>query len=48
MLHDNLIKFKNSMGAYSEEQGERFLQKIVNFEQQYQCQYNENMIVDYI
>ncbi|GBP38096.1 hypothetical protein EVAR_80377_1 [Eumeta japonica] len=36
------------MGAYSEKQGERFHQDIMNFEQRCQGQYNENMIGDYI
>ncbi|KAJ0184258.1 hypothetical protein K1T71_000681 [Dendrolimus kikuchii] len=48
MLHAHLDKFKNNMGAYSEEQGERFHQDIMNFEQRYQGQYNENMMGDYI
>lgn len=48
MLHAHLDKFKNNMGEYSEEQGERFHQDIMNFEQRYQGQYNENMIGDYI
>jgi hypothetical protein len=36
------------MGAYSEEQGERFHQDILDFERHYQGQYNENMMGDYI
>ncbi|MGH0166689.1 UNVERIFIED_CONTAM: hypothetical protein FKN15_053679 [Acipenser sinensis] len=36
------------MGAYSEEQGERFHQDILDFERRYQGQYNENMMGDYI
>lgn len=48
MLHAHLDKFKNNMGAYSEEQGERFHQDIMHFEQRYQGQYNENMMGDYI
>ena len=48
MLHAHLDKFKNNMGAYSEERGERFHQDIMNFEQRYQGQYNENMMGDYI
>jgi hypothetical protein len=39
--------FKNT-GAYSEEQGERFHQDILDFERRYQGQYNENMMGDYI
>ncbi|KAL7851918.1 hypothetical protein SRHO_G00177030 [Serrasalmus rhombeus] len=44
----HLDKFKENMGAYSEEQGERFHQDIMNFECRYQGQYNENMMGDYI
>lgn len=44
MLHAQLDKFKDNLGAYSEEQGDRFHQDIMNFEQRYQGQYNENMI----
>lgn len=39
---------KENMGAYSEEQGERFHQDIMNFEQRYQGSLNENMMGDYI
>ena len=35
------------MGTYSEEQGERFHQDILDFEHRYQGQYNENMMGDY-
>ena len=35
------------MGAYSEEQGERFHQDMLDFECGYQGQYNENMMGDY-
>lgn len=48
MLHAHLDKFKDNLGEYSEEQGERFHQDIMNFEQRYQGQYNENMMGDYI
>lgn len=48
MLHAHLDKFKHNLGEYSEEQGERFHQDIMNFEQRYQGQYNENMMGDYI
>ena len=44
----HLDKFKENMGAYSEEQGERFHQDILDFERRYQGQYNENMMGDYI
>ncbi|KAL0818421.1 hypothetical protein ABMA28_008887 [Loxostege sticticalis] len=48
MLHAHLDQFKNNLGAYSEEQGERFHQDVMDFEQRYQGQYNENMMGDYI
>ena len=48
MLASHLNKFKSNMGAYSEEQGERFHQDIKNFERRFQGQYNENMMGDYI
>lgn len=48
MLHSHLDQFKDNMGAYSEEQGERFHQDVMDFEQRYQGQYNENMMGDYI
>ncbi|KAL4706484.1 hypothetical protein ACJJTC_015682 [Scirpophaga incertulas] len=48
MLHSHLDKFKNNMGAYSEEQGERFHQDIMEFERRYQGQYTESMMGDYI
>lgn len=48
MLHAHLDKFKDNLGAYSEEQGERFHQDVMNFEKRYQGQYNENMMGDYI
>ena len=48
ILDDHLQKFKSNMGAYSEEQGERFHQDILDFERRYQGQYNENMMGDYI
>ena len=41
-------KFKKNMAAYSEEQGKRFHQDILDFEHRYQGQYNENMMGDYI
>jgi hypothetical protein len=48
ILDAHLDKFKENMGAYSEEQGERFHQDILDFECRYQGQYNENMMGDYI
>jgi len=48
ILDSHLDKFKENMGAYSEEQGERFHQDILDFERRYQGQYNESMMGDYI
>ncbi|XP_061417815.1 relaxin-3-like isoform X1 [Lethenteron reissneri] len=48
MLDAHFDKFKKNMGAYSEEQGERFHQHILDFERRYQGQYNENTMGDYI
>ena len=48
MLDANLDEFKENLGAYSKEHGERFHQKIKDFESRYQGQYNENMMGDYI
>ncbi|XP_058889662.1 uncharacterized protein LOC131739473 [Acipenser ruthenus] len=48
ILDAHLDKFKENMGVYSEEQGERFHQDILDFERRYQGQYNENMMGDYI
>ena len=46
ILDAHLDKFKENMGAYSEEQGERFHQDILDFERRYQGQYNKNMMGD--
>src|SRR5271163_2951357 len=43
ILDAHLDKFKENMGAYSEEQGERFHQDILDFERRYQGLYNENI-----
>ena len=48
ILDAHLDKFKENMGAYSEEQGEHFHQDILDFEHRYQGQYKKNMIGDYI
>ena len=48
ILDAHLEKFKENIGAYSEEQGERFHLDILDFEHRYQLQYNEKMIMDYI
>ena len=44
MLDAHLNEFKENLGAYSEEHGERFYQDIKDFESRYQGQYNKNMI----
>ena len=44
ILEVYLQKFKNNMGAYSEEQDERFHQDILGFECRYQGQYNLGLI----
>ncbi|KAG8223775.1 hypothetical protein J437_LFUL001495 [Ladona fulva] len=48
ILHDHLDKFKENMGAYSEEQGKRFHQDISEFERCYPGQYNKNLMRDYM
>ncbi|XP_061428563.1 uncharacterized protein LOC133355213 [Lethenteron reissneri] len=48
ILDAHLDTFKENMGAYSKEQGERFHQDILDFEHRYQGQYHENMLGDYI
>ena len=45
MLDAHLDKFKDSMGAYSEEQGEHFYQDMKIIEQRYQGHYVEKMKV---
>ena len=47
-LNAHLDEFKENLGAYSEEHGERFHHDIKDFESLYQGQYNENMMRDYI
>ena len=47
VLHSHIDEFKENMGNYSEEQGERFHQDINSFEERYKGQYNERM-GDYI
>ena len=48
ILDAHLRNFKKTMGAYSEEQGERFHHDLKEFERRYQGQYNEKMMGDYI
>ncbi len=46
--HAHLDEFKDNMGDYSEEQGERFHQDVRSFEERYKGEYNESMMGDYI
>ena len=48
VLHSHLEVFKSNMGAYFEEQGERFHQDVKEFDKRYQGQYNERMLGDYV
>lgn len=48
MLDAHLDSFKENLGAYSEEHGERFHQDILQFERRYQGRCNERMLGDYI
>lgn len=48
ILDAHLDKFKENIGAYSEEQDELSHQDIMNFEHHYQGQYYKNMMGDYI
>ena len=42
-LHSHIVEFKDNLGDYSEEQGERFHQDVKSFEERHKGQYNENM-----
>lgn len=46
MLHTHFDQCKDNMDICSEEQGERFHEDLMNFEQCYQRQLNENMMVN--
>ena len=48
ILHSHIDEFKDNLGDYSEEPGERFHQDVKSFEERYKGQYNENMMGDYI
>ena len=39
ILHSHIDEFKDNLGDYSEEQGERFHQNVKSFEEQYKGQY---------
>lgn len=44
LLHAHQDQFKNIMGAYLEEQGERFHQDAIHFGRRYQDQCNESVM----
>ena len=46
-LHSHLSYFPEILGAFSEEQGERFHQDIKVMEKRYQGKWNVSMIADY-
>ena len=48
VLHSHINEFKDNMGDYSEEQGEKFHQDVKSFEGRYKGQYNKSMMGDYI
>ena len=48
VLHSYVDEFKDNLGDYSEEQGERFHQDVKSFEERCKGQHNENMMGDYI
>ena len=48
MLDIHLDEFKENIGGYSEEHGERFHQDILDVERRYRGQYNERIMDDYI
>ena len=48
VLHSHIDEFKDNIGDYSEEQGEKFYQDVKSFEERYKGQYNESMMGDYI
>ncbi|PNF15056.1 hypothetical protein B7P43_G16761, partial [Cryptotermes secundus] len=46
-LHSHVDYFPENLGAYSEEQGERFHQDVRDIERRYQGRWNANMLADY-
>jgi hypothetical protein len=46
-LHSHMDYFPSNLGAFSEEQGERFHQDICEMERRYQGHWNINMMADY-
>ena len=48
VLHAHYDEFKDNVGDYSEEYGERFHQDVKSFKEHYKGQYNESMMGGYI
>ncbi|GBM88849.1 hypothetical protein AVEN_178442-1 [Araneus ventricosus] len=46
-LHSHIDRFPENLGAYSEEQGERFYQDVHDIERRYQGRWDVNMLADY-
>ena len=46
-LHSHLDRFPDSLGDYSEEQGEQFQQDIMITEKRYRGQWDSHMMADY-
>ncbi|GBL75996.1 hypothetical protein AVEN_234311-1 [Araneus ventricosus] len=46
-LHSHIDCFPEHLGAYSEEQGERFHQDVRDIERQYQGRWDVSMLADY-
>ena len=46
-LHSHIEYFPENLGAYSEEQGERFHQDVRDIERRYQGRWNVSMLADY-
>ncbi|GBL83795.1 hypothetical protein AVEN_132680-1 [Araneus ventricosus] len=46
-LHSHIDHFPENLGAYSEEQGERFHQDVSDIERRYQGRWDVNMLADY-
>ncbi|PNF41332.1 hypothetical protein B7P43_G16974 [Cryptotermes secundus] len=46
-LHSHVDYFPQNLGAYSEEQGERFHEDVHDIKRRYQGRWNANMLADY-
>ncbi|GBO03257.1 hypothetical protein AVEN_24562-1 [Araneus ventricosus] len=46
-LHSHIDYFREHLGTYSEEQGERFHQDACDIERRYQGRWDVNMLADY-